>query len=299
VTAAFTGLLCGFAGFACVSGVATGLLAWHLRHATATGAWARWGVAGALVASALSPAPLTTLAASLALAAAARRLRVAGLTGGIASGKSRVSRALRAAAPGLVVVDLDELAREVVAPGAAAYRDIVRAFGERVVDAASPDRALDRAALRALIAESRTARIQLNGITHPRIFRLMMWRVARARWLEGRDVVVEAPLLFESGLLLPLLCSPIVVVAADEAAQTRRLVRRADGAAGGEAQARAMIAAQLPLPLKVEVADLVFDNSLDCAGAADEAQFERRVRVLLGRMRASVDGPNDDEHRRV
>jgi len=216
-------------------------------------------------------------------AALARRLRVAGLTGGIASGKSRVSAALIAlsaeaasagasSSPPLVLIDLDVLAREVVRPGARAFERIAARFGRAaVVDAATGE--LDRAALRALIAGDARARAFVNGATHPEIFRLLLRRVAAERWLRGRAVVVDAPLLFESGWLLRALCAPVVVVRCGEERQLRRLLARADGRAGGEPQARALLAAQWPLAQKAALADLVFEND------ADEPEERTRERV--------------------
>ena len=230
-------------------------------------------------AAALLPVPLRSVrgaapsALLLALGAClVRRLRVAGLTGGIGSGKSRVSAALANSGAGIVLIDLDVLAREAVRPGARAFERIAARFGRgAVVDAATGE--LDRAALRAIIARDAAARAFVNGATHPEIFRLLLALVARERWLCGRTVVVDAPLLFESGWLLRLLCAPVVVVQCSEETQLRRLLARADGRAGGEAQARAMVAAQWPLARKAGLADVVFAND------AEEDEGATRARV--------------------
>src|SRR5262249_24427044 len=91
---------------------------------------------------------------------------VFGLTGGIASGKSLVARQFRAR--GLSVVDADELAREVVAPGTEGFAEIVAAFGPSVV---APDGSLDRKRLGATVFQDPEARRKLEAITHPRIAR--------------------------------------------------------------------------------------------------------------------------------
>ena len=98
---------------------------------------------------------------------------VVGLTGGIASGKSTVARAFTQR--GIPVIDADQLAREVVAPGSEGLAEIVRAFGDDVV---LPDGNLDRKKVAARVFADPALRMKLNAITHPRVAQLSASRMA-------------------------------------------------------------------------------------------------------------------------
>lgn len=116
-----------------------------------------------------------------------------GLTGGIASGKSVVAR--RLGDLGAVVVDADQVAREVVEPGTPALAAIVAEFGDDVILA---DGSLDRAALGALIFSSPAKRTALNGITHPAVYAASQEQFAAAGAADPAAVVVyDVPLLAE------------------------------------------------------------------------------------------------------
>ena len=120
---------------------------------------------------------------------------VVGLTGGIATGKSTVSKRLQSF--GLPVVDADVIAREVVAPGTPALAKIVRAFGEDIL---LPDGALDRPKLGAIVFNDEAQRKVLNGIVHPAVWRAIFWAVV-TNWLKGKRIcVLDVPLLIEGGL---------------------------------------------------------------------------------------------------
>ena len=173
-----------------------------------------------------------------------------GLTGGIASGKSAVARVLRGL--GIPVVDADQIAREVVAPGSEGLAAIVAEFGAEVLAA---DGQLDRERMGQRVFADPAARVKLQAITHPRIGQLSAQRLAEARAGSAPYVVYEAPLLVEVGAHKGL--DALIVVAAGEAAQVARAAAR-DALAAEAVQQR--IAAQLPLPRKVEVADYVIAN---------------------------------------
>ena len=194
--------------------------------------------------------------------------RVVGLTGGIASGKSLVAAILREL--GAPVVDADALARVAVEPGRPAYEDIVREFGREVL---AEDGTLDRKKLADIVFADPAKRKRLEGFTHPRIAQLAQQATAEHAARGEKVVIYEAALLVENGMYRFL--DGLIVVAAPEEEQLRRAVLR-DGQ--GEAAARARIAAQLPLPKKIEVATHVIDNS----GTIDEtrAQVERVWREL-------------------
>ena len=177
---------------------------------------------------------------------------IVGLSGGIACGKSAVSARL-SSHHRLTVVDLDELARRVVAPGRTAHRRIVDRFGAGVLRA---DGSVDRDALGALIFTDRSARRALNSITHLPILWELLCDLASAHAAGARIVVLDAPLLFESSL--HLLCGTTVVVHVATSAQLERLKLR-DGRTDEEAEQR--IAAQMPLSTKVARADHLIDNN--------------------------------------
>ncbi len=183
-------------------------------------------------------------------------MRVVGLTGGIASGKSTFAGALRAR--GIPVVDADALARAAVGPGTPALAEIARTFGPGVIAA---DGALDRKALGALVFADAEARRRLEAITHPAVRLALQEETSRLAARGFELVVYDAPLLYEVGLDRDL--DSVVVVWAPPDVQRARLVQR-DGLTPAEADAR--LAAQLPIDEKAARADFVIDN----AGAPDE-----------------------------
>jgi len=175
-------------------------------------------------------------------------LRV-GLTGGIACGKSTVSRML--AARGAAVIDADEIAHRALEPGSPAHDRVVERFGREILD---PTGRIDRAALAARVFGDAGERQALNAIVHPEV-RAEAFRLFAEAARSGRRVaVLDAALLVESGfherldLLIVVRCSP--------ESQIARLVDR--GLTEPEAHAR--IAAQAPLERKLAVADIVIDT---------------------------------------
>jgi len=205
----------------------------------------------------------------------ARAFLLVGLTGGIASGKSSVSRQL--VELGCRLIDADVLAREVVAPEAPAWRAIVEEFGR---DVAGPDGQLDRKRLGALVFADPARRKVLEGITHPAI--VARRQAILAGWAaEGFDgvVVLDIPLLIEVGGAGEV--DRVVVVYAAPDAQLARLMAR-DGFPRVEAERR--VASQMSLAEKVRRADFVVDNS----GEPEETQAQVRAvhAALLAEHRA-------------
>jgi dephospho-CoA kinase len=201
-------------------------------------------------------------------------VRLVGLTGGIATGKSTFAAALRAL--GVPVVDADQLARAVVVKGAPALAEVAAAFGPGVL---APDGGLDRKALAAVVFADPAARRRLEAITHPAIRRAMEAETARLA-AAGHDLAFyDAPLLFEVGLEPAM--ALVVVVFAPPDAQVARLMAR-DGLAPPEAEAR--LAAQLPVAEKAARADVVVDNT-DAAAPlqAKAARLVADLRAGLGR----------------
>lgn len=177
----------------------------------------------------------------------ASRLRI-GLTGGIASGKSTVAQ--RFIELGVPVIDADEAARAVVAPGEPGLAEVVGRFGSSVL---AENGKLDRRALRDLIFNDPAARRDLEAILHPLIRAHMERRAVSA---EGPYVVLAIPLLIEGGSLDRV--DRILVVDVDEAAQLQRVVTR-DG--GTLEQARAILASQASRSSRLDQADDVLPNT--------------------------------------
>jgi dephospho-CoA kinase len=195
----------------------------------------------------------------------ARPFLLAGLTGGIATGKGTVSAMFTHL--GCRVTDADQLARDVVTPGQPAHAAIVAEFG---VGMLQPDGYVDRKRLGAIIFADAAKRKRLEAITHPAI-RTRWDRILRVYEEEAYSGVVfwDAALLYETAGAR--LMEKMVVVFADPATQLARLIAR-DGCT--EAEARARIASQMPVAEKAKLADYVVDNS----GSLPET--ERQVREV-------------------
>jgi dephospho-CoA kinase len=170
-----------------------------------------------------------------------------GLTGGIASGKSTVARLF--AERGVPVIDLDQVAREVVEPGQPALAAIVELFGAEVLDAAGR---LDRAALRARVFRDEAARRRLEALLHPLILEAGVQHVASAG---GPYQVIVAPLLVEFGLSNWV--DRVLVVDCPAEMQLERLMAR-DGS--DETLARSILAAQASREARLAAAHDVIVN---------------------------------------
>jgi dephospho-CoA kinase len=189
-----------------------------------------------------------------------------GLTGGIASGKSHVLR--RLAGAGFQTLDLDAVARDVMAPGGTAYGDVAVAFGTRIL---AEDGSIDRKALGEYVFADAAARRRLEALVHPRI------REAEVLYLSSGApdsvAVVDAALLVESGQHLRF--ARLMVVVCEPGEQLRRLVAR-DGIS--EAAARARLDAQMAPLEKKRFGHFVIDNSR--APAETDAQVDAVIATL-------------------
>jgi dephospho-CoA kinase len=184
-----------------------------------------------------------------------------GLTGGIGSGKSVA--AARLAELGAVIVDSDRIAREVVQPGTDGLREVVAAFGERVL---RPDGSLDRPALGSVVFGDDAARARLEDITHPRVRARSAQLVAEAP--PDAIVVNDVPLLVEVGLAPTY--HLVLVVQTDRQVRVERLIR--DRGMTAE-QVYQRIQAQTGDAERRAAADVVLGNDGD-----------------LGALRALIDG---------
>lgn len=176
-------------------------------------------------------------------------VRLIGLTGGIATGKSTFAAALRAL--GVPVLDADQLARRVVEPGTPALAAIAQLFPGVI----GPDGRLDRKALGAQVFCDETARRRLEAITHPAIRAATAAETARLEAAGEPLVFYDTPLLYEAGLDAGM--ELVVVVEAPRQAQLRRLAAR-DGLSPAQAEAR--LQAQWPIERKAALADAVIEN---------------------------------------
>ncbi len=184
-----------------------------------------------------------------------------GLTGGIGSGKSTVSAAL--AARGAVIVDADQVVRDVQQPGSPVLAKLAARFGAEVIAA---DGSLDRAALASIAFADADALKDLNGIVHPAVGAEMNRQVME-NVATDNVVVLDIPLLTENpreGL------QGKIVVDVSVETQVERLVKYRGF---DEADARARIARQATREVRLETADFVVDNS-GKPGALDD-QIER------------------------
>ena len=177
------------------------------------------------------------------------------LTGNVASGKSTVASLFRRW--GAVIIDADQLVREVQSPGNPVLGAIVRRFGSGVL---RPDGTLDRGQLRAMVLASPDALKELNALVHPAVNRRRTALVAQAREAGAQVVVTDIPLLFE--VADPDSFDVVVLVDAPEELRRQRLFERS-GLPRHESDR--LMAAQLPATMKRPRADYIIDNDSDMA----------------------------------
>ena len=198
-------------------------------------------------------------------------MKLIGLTGGIASGKSTVSAMLREL--GALVLDADEIAREVVAPGQPALAEIAARFPGVV----GPDGLLNRSKLGARVFGAAAERKALNEILHPRIRAEVLSRT-QALAAQGVELVVyDAALLVENGQHEAM--DGVIVVSAPRETQISRVMAR-DGLTRDQAEAR--VNSQLPLEAKLKHATWVIDTS------GDREQTREQTRKVWQSIRAGA-----------
>ncbi|MCY7779932.1 dephospho-CoA kinase [Bacillus haynesii] len=176
---------------------------------------------------------------------------VIGLTGGIASGKSTVAQMFQQC--GITVVDADVIAKEAVEQGMPAYQKIAETFGEGVLLETGD---IDRRKLGEIVFANEEKRMQLNAIVHPEVRKMMIKQRDEAIRAGERFVVLDIPLLYESGL--ERLTDKVIVVWVPRELQLERLMKRNQL---NEDEALKRIHAQHSLEEKKKRADAVIDNS--------------------------------------
>jgi dephospho-CoA kinase len=178
-------------------------------------------------------------------------MRKIALTGGAGTGKSTVAKMF--ADLGAVVLDADDLAREAVAPGEPAWEALRREWGPEFFQ---EDGTLNRGKLARCVFGDPAALARLNAIVHPEVTQRLKARLAALEGEGATLVIVEVPLLFETGMEKSY--DAVIVVDAPVAEQRARLVAR-DGR--GEGEVTGLLQAQMPLADKRRRADFVVDNS--------------------------------------
>jgi dephospho-CoA kinase len=198
-------------------------------------------------------------------------VKLVGLTGGIASGKSAVASILRRF--GAAVINADDLSREVVQPEQDAWKEIIDAFGPDILH---EDKTLDRRKLRQIVFENPEARKKLEAIIHPRVRALAERKISELAAAGSSIIVYEVPLLFENQIHLWL--RPVIVVACDIETQKKRLLERDHLT---ELEAQRHLDAQMSLEEKRKLADYVIEND----GTLEE--LEQQVRAVLQKIQAT------------
>jgi len=197
---------------------------------------------------------------------------IAGLTGGIATGKSTVSSLFKKL--GARIIDFDELAHSAIEPDRPAWREIVQHFG---TDVLNPDRTINRQKLGRIVFDDPGQLARLNRIVHPRVFEADREITRRILENDPRAVIIkDVPLLTETAARE--LVEKIIVVYAGPETQMQRL--RGRGFSREEAQKR--IAAQAPLEEKLQFADYVIYND------GPLAETERQVKEIYTRLRQTT-----------
>jgi len=198
-------------------------------------------------------------------------MRIVGITGGVASGKSLVLRTFTNL--GAYAIDCDVLSREAVVPCSKAWWEIVSFFGGGIL---KKDLAIDRKKLRAIVFSDVKKRAALEKLIHPEVRSKCVERIEAIKKIESGPkviVVVDVPLLIETGTQDDF--DTVIVVYVSEETQIRRVMER-DGLT--KAAAQEMIGLQIPLKDKLKFADIVIMNE----GTREET--EKHVRTVFERL---------------
>ncbi len=189
-------------------------------------------------------------------------MKVIGLTGGIGSGKSTVSKFL--AELGAVIIDADKVGHEALKPSTEVWREVVDAFGRQIL---TPDGDINREKLGEIVFRNSESLSRLNQIMHPRMYDMVKAQLEGYRKQGVGVVVLEAPLLIEANWTS--LVDEVWVTVASESTVLRRLKEKSELS---EPESLARIHSQLPSEEKVKHADVIINT--DCA---------------LGELRAKVE----------
>ena len=201
-------------------------------------------------------------------------MRVIGLTGGIACGKSTVSQQLKEDY-GVPILDADVIAYRLAEPGNSLWAAFISRYGKARI--CQSDETLNRAAIAEIVFRNQTEKRWMDGMAHPLIHQKLLEGLANCKAAGCQNVVLDVPLLFEVGwATMP---SEVWVVYVNAAIQLQRLMQRNNIS---EEMARNRIAAQMSLEEKKKRADIVIDNS----GSREETAMQ--VREAFERSHAST-----------
>ncbi|GME73399.1 unnamed protein product [Ambrosiozyma monospora] len=182
---------------------------------------------------------------------------IVGLTGGIASGKSTVSKRLHEH-HSLTIVDADKIAKEIVEPGKPAYNKIVSHFQPNLPNLVDPEtKALNRPVLGKYVFENKSELQVLNSITHPAVRRQMIWEIIKSWFSFDKMVILDVPLLFEAKL--DEFCGVNVCVICDGELQLERLMARNPELSAEDCKNR--IKNQMSNEVKISKSDVVIENN--------------------------------------
>lgn len=197
---------------------------------------------------------------------------VIGLTGGIASGKSTVSKML--AELGAFILDADKIAHEVMEPQKLAWYDIIKHFGEDIL---LSDQTINRNKLGEKIFNNENARKNLEAIMHPRIKQSLFEKITCFAQHGGNCLVLDVPLLYEVGW--QDMADEIWVVYVDQDVQVQRLMER-NGLSLEQAMVR--IKSQMDLVEKAKYAHVVIDNNRDLSNTRSQVltRWEQVIKLI-------------------
>lgn len=173
---------------------------------------------------------------------------IIGLTGGIASGKTTVSKILKT--KGFLIYDADEIARE-ISKEEEVKKELISYFGEQILDKASN---IDRKKLKDIVFKDKEKLEELNRIIHPRVY--VFFKSIREKNDYKKTIVFDVPLLFESGI--DKLCDKILLVLADRELKIKRIIKR-DGIS--KELAEKIIGSQMSDDEKIKKADIIIENN--------------------------------------
>ena len=190
-------------------------------------------------------------------------MKVIGLTGSIGSGKSTVSGFFKKL--GAIVIDADQVSRQVVEPGSPALKELTVAFGENILNT---DGSLNRTLVAKIVFNSDEKRELLNSIIHPMIFNEINITIEEYREKGTEIIILEAALILEKKGLIKLI-DKLIVVSINEETQKKRLEGRGDLS---KEQINARINSQLTNNEKIKHADYIIDNNQDLVNTREQVR---------------------------
>lgn len=190
-------------------------------------------------------------------------MKIVGLTGGVASGKTTVANMFREL--GAKIIDADELARSAVERGTEAFQKIVKEFGTDFLDNSGT---LDRKKLGKYVFSDPERKEKLEKIVHPVVGKMLMDSIESEREKGTEILILDIPLLFENNMQMWI--RPVILVYVNEETQLERLMKREKIT---EDEARNIIKSQMPLEEKKNLADFIIDNNNDLINTFNQVKM--------------------------